>query len=74
MTLNQILEILRSGADAANAFRQLFDLALTTFSEADQAKLKAAYAEARIASDAAHQRLQDKLADAAGSGNGRGPA
>lgn len=65
MSLNQILEILRSGADAAHAFRQLFDLAVTTFSEADQAKLKAAYAEARIASDAAHERLQDKLADAA---------
>lgn len=65
MTLDSILQILRSGADAATAFRQLFDLAVGTFSEADQDKLKAAYAEAQVASDATHARLQGKLADAA---------
>ena len=74
MNLESVLQILRTAADAAVAFRQLFDLALGTFSEADQAKLKAAYADARIASDAAHERLQGKLADAADTGNGRGPA
>ncbi len=66
MTLESILQILRSGADAATAFGRLFDLALTTFNEADQDKLKAAYAEARAESDATHARLQDKLQAASG--------
>ncbi|MES2905071.1 MAG: hypothetical protein V4696_12875 [Pseudomonadota bacterium] len=61
MNLESILQILRTAADATTAFRQLFDQAVETFSESDQATLKAAYAEARIASDAVHARLQDKL-------------
>ncbi len=65
MNLDSILQILRSGADAATSFHQLFNQVVVTFSEVDQVKLKAAYAEARAASDAAHDRLQDKLADAA---------
>ncbi len=65
MTLDTILRILRSGADAAASFHQLFEQVVATFNEDDQAKLKAAYAEARATSDAAHDRLQDKLAEAA---------
>ena len=61
MNLESVLQILRTAADATTAFRQLFDQAVGTFSESDQAKLKAAYAEARIASDAVHDRLQGKL-------------
>lgn len=60
-----ILKIVEGAGDAVPAFKALFDQVVATFSEDDQDKLKAAYAEARAKSDAAHVGAQDALEDAA---------
>lgn len=62
---NTILKIVQGAADAVPTLGALVEEVIATFGEEDQAKLKAAYADARKASDTAHVVLQDKLADAA---------
>ena len=46
-------------------FKKVFDGIVSTFGEKDQSVLKAAYADLMAENDAGHQRLQDKLREAA---------
>lgn len=65
MNFDTILKIVQGAGDVVPAFAQLFEQVLATFGEDDQAKLKDAYAAARMKSDDVHRSTQDKLAAAA---------
>lgn len=65
MNFTKILTIIQTAAEAGPAFFELAEQVIATFGEGDQAKLKAALAEARERTDALHQDVQDSLADAA---------
>ena len=60
---NVLRAMLEVGANLP-AFKSLFDQAVGTFSEADQASLQAAYRDVMAENDAGHRRLQAKLAAA----------
>ena len=62
LDLDAVLAALKAAGAATPAFKALYDQLLPLFAEADQAKLKAAHAEAMADNDAGHARLQAKLA------------
>lgn len=58
MNLDKIAATLLLIGSDLPAFKALFAEVLSTFSEQDQDKLKASYAEAILASDKAHEAAQ----------------
>lgn len=58
LSVTAILKAIELAGAAMPAAKALFDQVLTTFSEQDQDKLKAAYAEAIKKSDELHAQVQ----------------
>lgn len=59
MNFEKVLETLLMIGSDLPAYKALFEQVASLFSDDDQDKLKAAYAEAMAASDAAHKAAQE---------------
>ena len=60
--LATVLQTVRMAGSAEPAFRALLDLVKPMLSDADQGELQAIYEREKVASDAAHQQVQEQLA------------